>query len=129
MGTDISNELRNKTPVVIPEPEHTTAVMTRHAARETMVRDGQERIHQARDTQARVLQAQIDAATVSPTIVLDPQMPLRHAQLLNDIAQGQFDASQPVPVVLTDSEKIVESNAWRTHRERNASLLKHRGQA
>ncbi len=44
-------------------------------------------------------------------------------------AQGEFDAIEPIPMQLTDEEKTANSNAWRTYRERNASLLKHRGQA
>ena len=36
---DISNELQNKLPVVLPEPEYELAILMRHGARETMVRD------------------------------------------------------------------------------------------
>jgi hypothetical protein len=37
-GLDISNELRKETTVVISDPVHTAAVITRHAAREQMIR-------------------------------------------------------------------------------------------
>ena len=47
-GKDIMNELQNKTAVVIPQPVHTNAVMTRHTARELMIRANQNRIRQAR---------------------------------------------------------------------------------
>lgn len=60
---------------------------------------------------------------------VDPDTPLRLALLQNNIAQGDFDALEPVPMQLTDNEKTSYSNAWRTYREQNASLLKHRGQA
>jgi hypothetical protein len=55
--------------------------------------------------------------------------PMRLAILQNDIAQGEFAASIEVLVVLTDSEKTQFSNDWRTFRERNTNLIKHRGQA
>ena len=40
-GSDISNELQNKTAVVLPEPVHELAVMVIHMAREVMFRAGQ----------------------------------------------------------------------------------------
>ena len=39
-----------------------------------------------------------------------------------------FEQVQPVDKVLTDEEKTVSVNTWRTNRERNASLVKHCGQ-
>jgi hypothetical protein len=54
---------------------------------------------------------------------------MKLALLQNDIAQGNFKAQVDVPIELTDSEKTQRNNEWRTYRERNASLLKHRGQA
>jgi hypothetical protein len=54
--------------------------------------------------------------------------PMKLAILQNEIAQGEFAASIEVPVVLTDSEKTQFSNDWRTFRERNTSMIKHRGQ-
>jgi hypothetical protein len=55
--------------------------------------------------------------------------PMKLAILQNEISQGEFAASIEVPVVLTDSEKTHFSNDWRTFRERNTNLIKHRGQA
>jgi hypothetical protein len=50
------------------------------------------------------------------------------AILQNEIAQADLELSEPVPIQFTDSEKTQNSNDWRTYRERNASLAKHRGQ-
>jgi len=47
---DICNELQNRTPVTIPEPAHSAAVMARHATQEQMVRTGQANIQAARET-------------------------------------------------------------------------------
>jgi hypothetical protein len=55
--------------------------------------------------------------------------PMKLAILQNKIAQGEFAPSIEVPVLLTDSEKTQFSNYWRTFRERNTNLIKHRGQA
>jgi hypothetical protein len=49
--------------------------------------------------------------------------------LRNEITQGDFEASVDVPVELNNSEKTQHNNAWQTYRERNANLMKHRGQA
>ena len=59
----------------------------------------------------------------------DPEAPVKLAILENEIAQGAFEAGEEIPIELTDSEKTQYSNEWRTYRERNASLIKHRGQA
>ena len=122
-GSNISNKLQNKTTVVLQEPEHSQAVMTRHAARETMVRAGQLNLQAARQTQRVTLQRQIETDAD-----IDTDAPLKLAILENKIAQGDFDALEAVPMKLTDTEKTLDSNAWRRHRERTANLLKHRGQ-
>lgn len=54
---------------------------------------------------------------------------MKLAILKNEIAQADFEAGEEIPIELTDSEKTQYSNAWRTYRERNAQLIKHRGQA
>ena len=54
---------------------------------------------------------------------------MKLAILENEIAQGDFEQAEDVPVEMTDSEKTQYSNEWRTYRERNAQLLKHRGQS
>jgi hypothetical protein len=51
------------------------------------------------------------------------------ALLQNDIYQGEFSANVKIPIVLNDSQKTQFSNEWRTYRERNDNLIKHRGQA
>jgi hypothetical protein len=121
-GQDISNELQNKTAVILSEPVHTASVMTRHAAREQMVRAGQANLQQARRAQQVVLQAAVAAG-------LDPDAPMKLAILNNAIAEGDFQQNLEVPIELTDTEKTQYNNEWRTYRERNAQLTKHRGQA
>jgi hypothetical protein len=49
--------------------------------------------------------------------------------LQNEISQGEFAANIEVPVELNDSERTQFGNEWRTYRERNANLIKHRGQS
>jgi hypothetical protein len=121
-GQDINNELQNKVWVVLTEPVHTNDVLARHSVREVMIRNGQMNIQQARQAQESILKAALQAGT-------DMDAPMRLATLQNDIAQGEFTTSIEVPVVLTDSEKTQFSNDWRTFRERNTNLIKHRGQA
>ena len=55
-GHDISSELQNKLTVVLPEPEYNPAILTRHGAIETMVRDGQANLRAARELQRASLQ-------------------------------------------------------------------------
>jgi hypothetical protein len=121
-GQDICNELQNKTMVTIPQPTHTTDVLNRHQARELMIRAGQANIQTACRAQANILQQAVDAGT-------DIEAPMKLAVLQNEIALGQYEMNQEVPIKLTDSEKTQYNNAWRTYRERNSNLEKHRGQA
>ena len=121
-GHDIYSELQNKLTVVLPEPEYNPAILTRHGARETMVRNGQENLRAARDLQRASIQTMIDAGNAQV------DTPFKLAVVENEIAQGDFDAMSPVLMVITDAEKTANSNAWRSYRERNANLLKHRGQ-
>jgi len=58
----------------------------------------------------------------------DMEAPMKLAVLQNEIAQAHFEIAQEVPIELNDSEKTQCSNAWRTCRERNSSLIKNRGQ-
>ena len=46
-GQDISNELQNRLTVTLAEPTYSAAIMTRHTAREAMVRTGQRNIQSA----------------------------------------------------------------------------------
>jgi hypothetical protein len=87
-----------------------------------MIRNGQLNIQQARQAQETILKASVQAGT-------DMNTPMKLAILQNEIAQGEFAASIEVPVLLTDSEKTQFSNDWRTFREHNTNLIKHRGKA
>jgi hypothetical protein len=51
------------------------------------------------------------------------------AILDNEIAEGNYKQNNEAPIKMSDSEKTQYSNDWRTYRERNALLTKHRGQA
>jgi hypothetical protein len=60
---------------------------------------------------------------------VDLEAPMKLAILQNEIAQGEFSATVDVPIELTDSEQTQYNNEWRTYRERNGNLIKHRGKA
>jgi hypothetical protein len=121
-GQDISNELQNKFTVALIEPVHSDEVLENHEKRVTMVRAGQRSIQRARRVQEAILDKAVKAT--------DPgDAPMKLALLQNEIAQGDFAASDNVAMVLSDSEKTQFSNDWRTYRERNANLIKHRGQS
>jgi hypothetical protein len=62
------------------------------------------------------------------TAGLNARAPVDLAILQNEIAQGVLELSEPVPIMLTDSEKTQSSDDWRTHQHRSSSLTKHRGQ-
>jgi hypothetical protein len=126
MGTNygqvISNELQNKIPVVLSEPVHTLEVFARHAICEQMVQTGEENLQRAPLLKRVILEAAAALGT-------DPDAPMQLAILDDQIAEGSYKQNNEVPIKMSDSEKIQYSNDWRTYRERNALLTKHRGQA
>jgi hypothetical protein len=121
-GQDISNELQNKITVILVESVHTDDVLLKHSLRETMIRNGQMNIQRAQKAQETILDAAVLAG-------LDMEAPMKLALLQNEISQGGFSANIEVPIVLNDSQKTQFSNEWRTYRERNDNLIKHRSQA
>ena len=62
------------------------------------------------------------------TAGIDDAYPTKLAILENEITEGEYEANVDVPIVMNDSEKTQSINEWRTYRERNAQLTKHRGQ-
>ena len=86
-GHDISKELQNKIAVVLPEPEYELAILTRHGARETMVRDGHANLRAARELQRGSLQTMMDAGSAPA------DTPFKLAVVENEIAQGDFDVN------------------------------------
>jgi hypothetical protein len=121
-GQDISNELQNKIPVILSEPIHTPEVLARHAIREQMVRTGEENLQRACLSKRVILET-------AAALGADPDAPMQLAILDNEIAEGNYKQNNEVAIEMSDSEKTQYSNDWRTYRERNALLTKHRGQA
>jgi hypothetical protein len=119
-GQEINNDSQNKVWVVLNEPVHTNDILARHSLREVMIRNSQLNIQQARQAQETTLKSSVQYGT-------DMDAPMKLAILQNEIAQGKFATSIKVPVELTDSEKTQFRNEWRTFRERNTNLIKHRG--
>jgi hypothetical protein len=107
-GQDISNELQNKMTVTLPEPTHMDAVMQRHMQHEQMIRNAQAKLSVAHEQQCILLEAAVAAQ-------LDADAPMKLAVLENEIVQAEFEASEDVPIELTDSEKTQHSNKWRTY--------------
>jgi hypothetical protein len=121
-GQDINNELQKNITVVLINPVHTNDFLTRHSVREVMIQTGQLNIQRVRQAQDTIFKASVLAG-------IDMDDPMKLEILQNDITQGEFASNIEVPVELTDSEKTQFSNDWRTFREGNTNLIKHRGQA
>ena len=92
-----------------------------HITQEWMIRTGQANIQTARETQKIILDAAVTAG-------IDDAALMKLSILENAISQGEYEENGDVPIRMTESEKTQSSNEWRTYRERNAQLTKHRGQ-
>jgi hypothetical protein len=87
-----------------------------------MIRAGQTNLQQARKVQLAMLRASTQANA-------DPESPVKIAMINNAIAEEEFEQPVEVPIEMTAAEKTQYDNEWRKHRERNALLSKHKGQA
>ena len=114
-GHDTSNELLDKTPVVMPTPEHTQEVLDKHKTRVVRLRVQEQQLAAART----IKQAALEASVVS-----DHDAPMALAMLDNEIDEAAFEATIDIPIKLNDEEKTAHSNAWRTHPEQKNRLIK-----
>ena len=87
-----------------------------------MVQTREENLQRARLSKRVILEA-------AAALGADPDAPMQLVILDNEIAEGNYKQNNEVPIEMLDSEKTQYSNDWRTYRERNALLTKHRGQA
>jgi hypothetical protein len=126
-GQDISNELQSEITVIIPEPTHSADVLNRNLTRSTVIRNGQNNLQRARLAGEGALQAAVTAGVDAGKP--DAKATVDLATLQNEIASGNYELTEPIPLQLIDSEKTQCSNEWRTCRDRNSSLIEHRGQA
>ena len=62
------------------------------------------------------------------TANIDDTTRMKLAILENEISQGDYKQNMDIPIIMTDTEKTNTNNKWRTYRERNSQLTKHRGQ-
>jgi hypothetical protein len=58
-GQDISNEIQNKVRLTIPKPTYSAAIMTKHAQREALIRQGQANLLAAREKRRIQLEAAV----------------------------------------------------------------------
>jgi len=120
-GQDIANELQNKVTVTIPQPTYSAATLVQHQTREALVRKGQSNLQAVCKAEETVLRTAVAAK--------EPGAAMQLVTLLNNIAMGEFQAMEEVPIKLTDFEKTHYSNELHTYRERVSKLETHRGQA
>jgi hypothetical protein len=120
-GHDISNELLIKKTVIIDKPEHSQDVLNKHADRVTRHSNQELRLLAARLDQKTALEAAVIAG-------VNPIAPMLLALLENEIEEAAYQATVNLPIVLDESKKTKNSNAWLTYRERNWRLETQRGQ-
>jgi len=120
-GQDISNELQNRTTVVIDKPEHDQAILDQHALRVTQIKANESRLLNARLKTESALEVSVKND--------EPGAIIKLAELQNAMADAEFKAKQEIPIQLTEEQKVMHNNEWCTYREREATLQKQRGQA
>ncbi len=97
-GEDISNELQNKTRIVLSTPAYPSTAMTRHALWIALVRSQQAAMLTARLSSRTSLEVEIALAPGNHSLVMEL------AKLNQDIAQADFEAAQDEPIELNNQE-------------------------
>ena len=115
-GEDIANELTNKVAVIVPPPQYSAAIKTRHQEWEKHVRSKQTRVRAALTAKLGQLQAAVPADVVEI------------ADVENQIEDIVYQQGKDVPYNLTKEEELEFSNESKSHSYRVATLEKHRGQ-
>ena len=84
---------------------------------------GQSNIQEDCRAQARMLRS---SATYDPS---DAELPLKIAIMDNEIAKGDYDTANKIPIDMSESENTTYGNEWSIYREQNTKLESHIGQA
>jgi hypothetical protein len=114
-GEDISNEVMNKTTVVVTPPTYSAAILLRHQEWETYVRKKQTNVKAALEAKLK----QLEAETVKDIVEI--------ADVENKIEDITYLQGKDVPYNLTNAESLKFSNESKSHSHRVATLEKHSG--
>ena len=106
-GEDISNELMNRTRVVLQEPTHSAAIMAKHQTRVARHQAQEARLSAAREAKCIALEASTAGGDADAAMDL--------AILENEIKEAAFEATTPLPIKLDKEEKAKSHGDWRTH--------------
>jgi hypothetical protein len=97
-GEDIVTNLQNKTRIVLSAPAYPSTTMTQHTLRIALVRSQQAAMLTARLSSHTLLEAEIALAPGNRFLVMEL------AKLNQDIAQGDFEVAQDMPIQSYDQE-------------------------
>jgi hypothetical protein len=94
-----------------------------HAKSEKIIRTGQDNLKKkAREAKRSMLEAEVTAGT-------NKDAEIQLAILNNEIVQGDFERNEDVPIEMTHTETNLYNSKWRSYRERQQQLSRHRGKA
>jgi hypothetical protein len=108
----------NKKRITLQEPEYSQEILSKHKRTEVRHKAQVSKLAKARKAQLAVLKASSDPVSEVAAVKLE-----------NIINEAEYEASIPLPIKLTDQQKMQHDSDWKTYRERQARLEKQRGQA
>ncbi len=118
-GTAIATKLQTKTTIIIPPPQYSNKIITRHVAWEKIQHDKQRIVHRVLEAKKVDLEARVlDAEDVEMDLV----------KVKSTIDEKNYKLSQPVEYRLSKSEKLEHYNDTKTYSMKVAALEKHHGQ-
>ena len=123
LGPDISNELGKRRRLILTKPTYSEEILDRHRIREPVVKTALELLQDGRKSHQAILER---ALTKNAD---DGDAIMKLAALKGDILKVDLEMSEDVPVQLTAEEQTQFNNDSRTHRDRDAYLVRTRGKA
>ncbi len=118
-GQDIASELETRTQVSITQPTYPQAALDRHARLMEVHKENIKRLRDARNEEVRALKVQVSQK--------EPGAILKLAELQNEMALAELEASEEPPIKLMGMEKTQLESDWKTYRARVSQLITNRG--
>ena len=118
-GQEIRNKIHNQTAVIIVKPVYDKELLDKQVIKESRREENFKRIQGARRRKEAI--SQVD-------MINDPDLDITLAKLQNNMVEELAKHEDPLEIVLFGDKKAEHEGKWKTYREKQSRLEKHRGQ-
>ena len=116
---EISNEIHNRIAVIIVKPVYDQDLLDKQVIKEGQREANFKKIQDARIHKEVILQV---------ALINDPDLDITLSELQNEMAEEHAKYEEPLEIVLFGYNKAEHEGKWKTYRDKQSILEKHRGQ-